>query len=56
MTFIRTDIITSDGINISYALHDLLTKFKEDNAHGIIEIILVDGEVKFINETYKNKY
>ena len=51
-----TDIVTSDGINISHVLHGLLTKFKDDNGHGEINIVIVDGEVKFINETYKNKY
>ena len=37
-------------------IEGILLGMLDNNSHGEINIVVVDGEVKFINETYKNKY
>lgn len=38
------------------AFHSALNRMHENNAHGEIHIVVVDGEVRHVNVTDKNKY
>ena len=48
----------ADDYSLMIPLKEITRAVKEvcDSGNGEVLVTVVDGEVKFINETYKNKY